>query len=323
MLLDQREDSEQLALIRQKLGFDQPVGVQYLYFLNDVSPLSWHSHNPENYTYPGNHRFTGKDLFPLMGGEIYLKYPWLRTSFQKQGQPVSTIIAGVLGNTMVLAFSAMALAIAAGLALGLASALLRDSWFDRTVNLVSTAGMALPSFFSALLIGWIFGFVLAEYTGLGLTGNLFEWDDLGEERVLKLSNLILPAFTLGIRPLSVIAQITRGSLIDVMGQDYIRTARAKGLPESRVIFRHAFKNALNPVVTAISGWMASLLAGAVFVEYIFGWNGLGKLIVDALNTLDLPVIMGGVLTIALTFVVINQGVEWAYRLLDPRIRSNP
>jgi peptide/nickel transport system permease protein len=109
--------------------------------------------------------------------------------------------------------------------------------------------------------------------------------------------------------------------MEVLQQDYIRTARAKGLPEWRVIVHHGLRNAMNPVVTAVSGWMASLLAGAVFVEYIFGWNGLGKLIVDALNTLDLPVIMGGVLTIASTFVLINLLVEQMYRLLDPRIST--
>ena len=158
MLLDQREDSEQLARIRQRLGFDQPMGVQYLYFLNDLSPLSWHSQKPDHYTHAANQGFTGKALFQVAGGTLFIKYPWLRTSFQKQGQPVSTIIAGVLGNTMVLAFSAMALAIVAGLLLGLVSALLRDSWFDRAVNPISTAGMALPSFFSALPLGWIFGF---------------------------------------------------------------------------------------------------------------------------------------------------------------------
>jgi len=139
---------------------------------------------------------------------------------------------------------------------------------------------------------------------------------------LKIKNLILPAVVLGIRPLAVVTQLMRNSLLEVFNQDYIRTARAKGLTPFQVITKHAMKNALNPVVTAISGWFASLLAGAVFVEYIFSWNGLGKEIVNALNTLDLPVIMGAVLIIALTFVIINILVDIIYTYLDPKIKIN-
>jgi len=120
--------------------------------------------------------------------------------------------------------------------------------------------------------------------------------------------------------LAVVIQLMRNSLLDVLGQDFIRTARAKGLSEFQVIKNHAVKNALNPVVTAISGWFASMLAGAVFVEYIFGWNGLGKEIVNALNTLDLPVIMGAVLVIAIVFITINILVDVIYAWLDPRVK---
>jgi peptide/nickel transport system permease protein len=321
MMLDQREDSEQLSRIRAELGFDQPLVVQYLYFINDLSPISWHSTQPNHYTYLGNKPFSRIFLFTTSHSQWILKAPWLRESFQKKGRSVTSIIGQVLGNTAILALAAMAIALMAGLALGIATALLRDTWLDRSMNLLTTAGMALPSFFSALLMAWLFGHLWAETTGLSTTGNLREWDDWGEQRLVQWRNLILPAITLGIRPLSVIVQITRGSLMEVLQQDYIRTARAKGLPEWRVIVHHGLRNAMNPVVTAVSGWMASLLAGAVFVEYIFGWNGLGKLIVDALNTLDLPVIMGGVLTIASTFVLINLLVEQMYRLLDPRIST--
>lgn len=112
----------------------------------------------------------------------------------------------------------------------------------------------------------------------------------------------------------------RNSLLEVLSQDYIRTAKAKGLSSYQVIKNHALKNALNPVITAISGWFASMLAGAVFVEYIFGWNGLGKEIVDALNTLDLPIIMGSVLIIATMFILINIFVDIIYAWLDPRVQ---
>ena len=137
---------------------------------------------------------------------------------------------------------------------------------------------------------------------------------------MQLKNLILPALTLGIRPLSVIIQLSRNSLLEVLSMDYVRTATAKGLSKFTVIFKHALRNALNPVVTAVSGWFASLLAGAVFVEYIFAWNGIGKEIVDALNKMDLPVVMGAVLFIASIFVIINILVDLIYGWLDPRIK---
>jgi len=182
--------------------------------------------------------------------------------------------------------------------------------------------MSLPSFFAAILIGWIFAFVLADFTGLNLTGNLYEIDNMGNGSYLQLKNLILPAFTLGIRPLAIVIQLSRNSMLDVLSQDYIRTAKAKGLSFSRIIFKHALKNSLNPVITAISGWFASLMAGVVFVEYIFGWKGLGYVIVDSLNQYDFPVIVGCVLTISIMFIIINLCVDILYAQLDPRIRLN-
>jgi len=126
---------------------------------------------------------------------------------------------------------------------------------------------------------------------------------------------------LGIRPLSIIIQLSRNAMLDVLGQDYIRTARAKGLRFSRIIFKHAMRNSMNPIVTAVSGWFASLMAGVVFVEYIFGWKGLGYLIVNALNQYDMPVVLGAVITIASIFVVVNILVDISYSLLDPRVRQ--
>jgi peptide/nickel transport system permease protein len=126
---------------------------------------------------------------------------------------------------------------------------------------------------------------------------------------------------LGIRPLAVITQLMRSNLLEVLSQDYIRTAYSKGLSKYQVIFKHALKNAINPVVTAVSGWFASLLAGAIFVEYIFGWKGLGKEIVEALNQLDIPVVMGSVIVIAFLFIIINIVVDLLYSYLDPRIKT--
>ncbi len=161
---------------------------------------------------------------------------------------------------------------------------------------------------------------MTDYTGLNMFGSMYSVDDLGNGEYLDLKNLILPAITLGIRPLAVIVELTRSSMLDVMSQDYIRTAKAKGLTTYKIITRHALKNAMNPVITAVSGWLASLMAGAVFVEYVFDWKGVGVIIVDALEKYDFPVVMGVLLFISIILVIINIFVDILYGLLDPRIR---
>ena len=179
--------------------------------------------------------------------------------------------------------------------MGLLAAIWKNSWFDKaSYNFWRIKGMSLPSFFSAILFAWIFGYLLTDFTGLPMTGSLYSVDDYGNGEYLSLSNLILPAITLGIRPLAVIIQLSRSSVLETLTQDYVRTATAKGLHFTKVLYKHVLHNSLNPVVTAVSGWFASLLAGAVFVEYIFAWDGIGKEIVEALNTLDLPLVMGSV-----------------------------
>ncbi|WP_299387876.1 ABC transporter permease [uncultured Lacinutrix sp.] len=320
MMLGQNEDSEQLAIVKKKYGFDKSVGTQYLYYLNDLSPISFHSNTEDDYTFLRPQKYSEAKLFTIGNTTTVLKFPYLRESFTKQGKKVSTVLAETLPNTFVLAISAIGIALLLGISLGIISALKKDTFLDKAIQILSTIGMSIPSFFSAILFAWFFGFVLHKYTNLEMTGSLFELDDFGENVNIKLKNLILPALVLGIRPLAVVIQLMRNSLLEVFNQDYIRTARAKGLSEFQIIKKHAIKNALNPVVTAISGWFASMLAGAVFVEYIFGWNGLGKEIVNALNTLDLPVIMGSVLIIALLFIIINIFVDIIYAWLDPKVK---
>jgi len=320
MMLGQNEDSAQLALVKQKYGFDKPISTQFIYYLNDLSPLSFHSKNQDEYTYLSKGKYTAVRLFSIGNIITVLKFPYLRESFTKQGKKVTQVVAETLPNTFVLAVSAIVIAIIIGIFLGIVSALFKDQWLDKLIQVISTLGMSVPSFFSAILFAWFFGFVLHKYTHLEMTGSLYELDDFGEKINIVWKNLLLPAVVLGIRPFAVVIQLMRNSLLEVFNQDYIRTARAKGLSEFQIIKNHAVKNALNPVVTAISGWFASMLAGAVFVEYIFGWNGLGKEIVNALNTLDLPVIMGAVLVIALVFIIINIFVDVTYAWLDPKVK---
>lgn len=320
MMLDQREDKAQLERIRKKYGFDKSLTVQYAYYMNDLSPLSIHPKEKDHYSSLSSGKYSEQAITSIGDWDVVVKWPYLRESFRKTGKKVSEMITESLPATILLAVSAILFALLLGLPLGIFSALKKDSWWDQCIAIFGVSGMAVPSFFSAIVIAWLFGYHWSSWTGLNMTGSLFTLDDYGEGEFIDLKNLLLPALTLGIRPLAIVIQLVRASFLEVLTQDYIRTARAKGLPEWRVVFFHVLPNALNPVVTAVSGWFASLLAGAVFVEYIFAWNGLGKEIVEALNTLDLPVVMGAVLVIASMFVLLNIIVDVIYGILDPRVR---
>ena len=320
MMLDQREGTEQLKIIKAKYGFDKPISIQYLYYINDLSPISIHTNNNRSFNNLNSGKYKYSSILSNNKFSIVLKYPYLRESFVKRNKSVFSIIQESFPNTLYLALSSILLALVIGLNLGILSAIFKNTIIDRSILMFSVLGMSIPSFFSAIIFAWVFGYLFSDFTGLSMTGSLYEVDDYGRGEFIVLKNLILPSITLGIRPLAVISQLTRNSLLEVLKMDYIRTAYAKGLSKFIVIFKHGLRNSLNPVVTAISGWFASMLAGAVFVEYIFAWNGLGKEIVDALNYLDLPVVMGCVLFIATIFVVINIFVDIFYGILDPRIR---
>ena len=321
MMLGQRADAESIEIIHRDLGYDQPLGLQYLNYLNDLAPLSLHNNSDStHYFYLSHEKYAPfHTLLRLGSTSLVLKAPYLRRSYQSK-RKVSEIISAAFPQTALLALVAMTFALLLGVSLGVISALKKDSWIDRLALLLSTLGMSLPSFFAAILIAWLFAYLLADITHLNMFGNLFTIDDYGCGEHLDLKNLILPAFTLGIRPLATLTQLTKNSMLDALGQDYIRTARAKGLPFRRVVLRHALRNALNPVVTSASGWLASLLAGAVFVEYVFDWKGMGIVIVDGLEKYDFPVVMGTILFICLLLVIINIVTDILYGLLDPRVR---
>ena len=323
MMLGQRADAESIAVINRDLGRDKPVGLQYLNYLNDLLPLSLHNNSdPQHYFYLAPEKYAPCTTLLKMGStSLVLKAPYLRRSYQSQ-RKVSEIIGTAFPQTALLAVVAMLFALAVGIVLGVVSALHKDSWIDRLTLVLSTLGMSLPSFFAAILIAWLFAYVLADWTHLNMFGNLYTVDDYGEGEYIDLKNLILPALTLGIRPLATLTQLTKNSMLEALSQDYIRTARAKGLSRRRVVVRHALRNALNPVVTSASGWLASLLAGAVFVEYVFDWKGMGVVIVDGLEKYDFPVVMGTILFICLLLVLINILTDILYGLLDPRVRLN-
>jgi peptide/nickel transport system permease protein len=311
LVMGQTGDAATQANIRRELNLDQPKWKQFVLYLNDVSPLSVHS-KEEIETKKLKGIFLGSNT------KLGLKLPYLRKSYQTK-KAVSEVLLEALPGTLMLAISAIIIAVLIGIPLGMLAAVKQNTWMDTTAVFSSIVGISAPSFFMGIIIAYLFGFVLTDYTGLHITGSWFDIDENGERR-LTLQNLILPAITLGIRPLAIITQLTRSSMLDVLDQDYIRTAYAKGLSRQSVIWKHGLRNALNPVITAITGWFAELLAGAFFIEYIFGWKGIGKVTVDALEKLDFPVVMGSVLVSAAFFILINILADVLYGIIDPRIR---
>lgn len=399
VMVGQSATKEQIDAIHKDIGSDKPVMIQYLLYLNDISPFSiYETKNTASSFYLDERKYAPVvKLFPVFSSKQFiLKIPYLRRSYITR-RPVSDILVDTLPETAVLAFAAMLIASVIGVLLGILAAVKKGTWLDTGSLFFAVLGMSGPSFYIGLIVAMTFGYLWAKEfpfptiillffllggiigsvagimklkkkkiegkkadiiihqfllwgfvgfvvwtgghlinliwnvipfidnymifpgTGLNNEGSLYIIDDYGEEH-LSIKNIILPAITLGIRPLAIIVQLTRSSLLDVLSQDYIRTAKAKGLGFYKIIFKHALKNSLNPVVTAISGWFAGLMAGAVFVEYVFGWRGIGSEIVNALDKQDLPIIMGGVLVIGFIYVVINITVDIVYGILDPRIR---
>lgn len=311
LIMGQTADAATQQNIRKELYLDQPKFKQFILYINDVSPISLHTEE----------EIQAKKLRGLFIGnetKLALKTPYLRRSYQSK-RDVWEILMQALPGTILLALSAIVIATLIGIPLGVLAAVKRNTWMDSTAVFSSIIGISAPSFFMGIVIAYLFGFVLSDYTGLHMTGSLYDTDPF-EGRQLQLQNLILPAFTLGIRPLAIITQLTRSSMLDVLNQDYIRTAYAKGLSRRVVVWKHALRNALNPVITAITGWFAELLAGAFFVEYIFGWQGIGKVTVDALEKLDFPVVMGSVLISSFFFIVVNILADILYGVVDPRVR---
>jgi peptide/nickel transport system permease protein len=312
LVMGQTGDSTTQANIRKELYLDQPKWKQFVLYLNDVSPIS--IYNKEE--------IQKKDITGIFIGsntKVGLKVPYLRRSYQSK-RKVGQILMEALPGTLLLTFTAMLLAVILGIPLGVLAAVKHNTWLDTSSVFGSLIGISAPSFFTGILIAYFFGFLFTSWTGLHITGNWFDIDDVTGQKKIVLKNLILPAVTLGIRPLAIITQLTRSAMLDVLDQDYIRTAFAKGLSRRAVVWKHALRNALNPVVTAVTGWFAELLGGAFFVEYIFGWKGIGKVTVDALEKLDFPVVMGSVLLSATFFVVINILSDILYGMIDPRVR---
>jgi len=225
------------------------------------------------------------------------------------GEDVLESILARFPATAKLGLVALVFAFVFGVPIGVISALKPNGALDNFIMSMALLGISVPSFFLALILAWIFGYILGWTPISGYTVGPGAW-----------KYYILPAISLGTGPMAVIARLTRSSMLEVLTQDYIRTARAKGLPEWLVIFKHALRNALIPVITTLGSSLAGLLSGAFFVEYVFNWPGIGLLAVDALTQWDYPIILGTVMLASILFVLANILVDVLYAVVDPRIR---
>lgn len=311
LTLGQRTDEASIKNVREQLNLDKPVLTRYFLYLHDLSPIGYHPKEKIE-------QYQAISLLSSDSHELVIKAPYLGRSYHSK-KPVMDILLESLPGTFMLAIAAMIIGTIGGILLGLLSALKKGTFWDSSAIMSSVLGISTPSFFAGLLIAYIFGFILHDYLGLDMIGSWKVYDENGNY-TYSFRNLILPAITLGIRPLAIIAQLTRSSMLDVLSQDYIRTAYSKGLSKTRIIFRHALPNSLNPIITAISGWFAELLAGSFFVEFVFSWKGLGKVTVDALEKFDFPVVMGAILFTASIFVLINLLTDLLYKVIDPRVK---
>ncbi|HJL74399.1 MAG TPA: ABC transporter permease [Candidatus Marinimicrobia bacterium] len=221
------------------------------------------------------------------------------------GEPVAKLVMDKFPNTMILAITAMFFAVLVGLTSGIISSIRPGSLLDRGIMVLTLAGISAPVFWVGLILVLVVGVILRWLPPTGFGG--FEY-------------LILPAVTLGLRSAAYLARLTRATMLDVLSQDYIRTARSKKLPEWKVVIKHAFPNTLIPVITIIGTDFGSYLSGAVLTESIFGWPGIGRLALEAILKRDFPVIQGTVLFMALMFVLMNVLVDMLYGFVDPRVR---
>jgi len=293
----QRMDESTVMAKREQLGLDLPLYQQVLLYVRDVSPLYIGSPQGWRDQYSGSKVSIG----PLTLG---FKKPYMRESYQS-GEHVSQMILSAFANTLILTSIALILAIVLGISLGLLAGYMQGTWIDKMIIMISSLGFSVPSYVTAIVLGVVFGFYLKDWTNLNIQGSLFELNDMGDD-IVVWKNILLPALALGVRPVAIITQLMRSSYLDTIGKKYVLAARAKGMPGYQVLKDHVLRNALNPVVTALSGWLAALLAGAFFVEFIFNYKGLGYVTVQALINYDIPVVLGA--------------FDIVYSIIDPRIQ---
>lgn len=298
VMLGERATPDQVAILRAELGLDRPLVVQYFTFLGNLVQLN------------------------------------LGTSIMS-GIPIADELRVRFPATFELAIAAMLVALVLGIPAGMIAAVYKNRWIDQLAMTGSLLGVSLPVYWLGLLLIYLFavhlqwlpasgrisvdaGLIFQPITGFYVLDAILQGN--GSILLDVLSHLILPALTLGTVPLAIIARITRSALLDSLSQDYIRTARAKGVPELGVVGQHAFKNALLPISTITGLQFGSLLGSAILTETIFAWSGLGSWIYQGILERDYPVVQGGVVFVAIAFVLINLLVDLSYAVIDPRVQ---
>jgi peptide/nickel transport system permease protein len=244
-----------------------------------------------------------------------------------RGQPVRDVIFQILPNTLLLSFSAMVLAFTAGVLIGVVQAMRQNSWLDGVLSVLALFFYSMPSFWLAIMLILAFSLYARNVWGWpiwfpssGMTSVDHAFMSPGAQLRDRLMHLVLPSVSLALVLAGGIARYMRGSMLEVVRQDYIRTARAKGLPERTVIFKHGLRNALVPVITLLGLYLPFLFSGTVFIETVFAWPGMGKLMVDAFFQRDYPLVMAGAFVFALIVILGNLLADVLYALVDPRIR---
>lgn len=319
-LLGQRADEVTLRKVRQELGLHLPWYLQLLRSLNDLSPLSIHTTIPGSPFYYNEAHYSGR-TFRWKHYCLALKWPYAGFSYP-HGLPVHRVIQRAIPHTVLLALAALLVGLILGLPLGFWSALRMGKSLDHFLIAVSTLGVSAPSFVMALLAAYIFGYWLHDWTGLQVQGNFFTPHPEGKGWLWTPQNLLLPALVLGVRPLASVFSVVRTTVLEACSSDYVRTAKAKGLPPSVIYRTHILRNIMFPIISLSGNWLAGLLGGAIFVEYVFGWNGVGKLMVDALEARDFPLVGGILIYMALALLFIHYITEKLYKIIHPELRRS-
>ncbi|KUF09131.1 ABC transporter permease [Pseudoponticoccus marisrubri] len=272
-----------LDQLRENLGLNEPIWRQYLVFLGDLAQ--------------GDFGVSFRYGFSMMPSD----------ALRSEGTPVLPIVLERLPATFLLAGTALVFAFALAVVLGCLAAMYPRSWIDNLVNVISLASVSVVQFWLGLILIIVFSVQL----GLLPTGGYGSWQ-----------HLVLPALTLAARPLGRISQVVRSAMLDELSRPYIAAARAKGVPEWRVVFVHALKNASIPIVTITGDELSQLLTGAMLVETVFAWPGVGLLLIDSLGRRDLPMAQAGICVVAALVILVNLAVDFAYTVLNPRIQMD-
>lgn len=319
-MLGQRADNETRNIINHDFSLDQPHYVRFLIYLNDLSPISVYNrkvkHSPI-YLDPLKYKKAFKLFYFGADKAIVVKWPYLRRSFHNKEDVYTKLISGFT-ESAVLVTASIAIAVTFGIFLGLIASFKKSTWIGKSIEMFTLIGISFPSFFIAVVIAWSFGFLFHKYTGLNMTGGLYSIDPFTGEYI-NWKNLILPSMALAFRPMALIIQQTKSLYNMAMSQQFILTARAKGARRVMILINHAWLNTTAPLVLLSKHWLGSMIAAVLFVEFIFEWNGIGKMTVNAIDHSDLPVMMGAVLFISVIYILMKTVSAILYSTIDPRV----